>query len=109
MQLLVDLGVAYYLSHTGISPYIGLGMGVFFGDRIDDDDGSSVGPGVSSSDGDNEDSIGVGFEAFPLIGVEFLRQSSIRVHVDFRYVFGWTAEDKVQLGHGPMALIGINF
>jgi hypothetical protein len=81
---------------------------VFFGDRIDEDDHDRT-PGAYDYDDNDDEGVGVGFEAFPLIGVEFLRQSSIRVHVDFRYVFGWTAEDKVELGHGPMALIGINF
>jgi hypothetical protein len=105
-QLLIDIGVGYYLTHTPVSPYIGAGAGVFFGDRLDVDDGDSS-PVPQPGSGDDSDEMDVGFDAFPFIGLELLRHSSIRVHFDIRYSFSWNPEG--DFGHGPVVLVGINF
>jgi hypothetical protein len=103
-QMMIDIGAAYYLTHTRIAPYLGAGAGVFFGDRIEAGGGGE--PSPSGLDG-GDDEFAVGFEAFPVLGLEFLRHSSIRLHLDFRYSFSWSPDG--DFGHGPVALVGINF
>jgi hypothetical protein len=105
LQLLLNIGVGYYLTHTPVSPYIGVGAGVFFGDRLECDD-VEHGPLNGDDEGADEES-DVGFEAFPMVGVEFLRHSAIRVHLDLRYSFSFSPNG--DFGHGPVALLGVNF
>jgi hypothetical protein len=49
----------------------------------------------------------VGFDVYPFFGLEFLRNSSIRVHLDLRYCFDFA--ENAEWGHGLMALAGIDF
>jgi hypothetical protein len=99
------VGLGYYLSHTSVSPYLGAGFGIFVGDRIDlgnDNNGDS-----DWADNDDDGDVAVGFDLYPAFGIEFLRHSSIRVHIDFRYNFSVVTDSAY--GHGLSALIGINF
>ncbi|MFO8074009.1 MAG: hypothetical protein R6V85_19270 [Polyangia bacterium] len=102
LHALVDLGAAYYLSHTPISPYIGAGVGVHFGERVR--------PDCEIDSFDDEDECRdapMGYEVFPVFGLELLRQSSIRLHFDLRYALIWNSAGA--FGHGPVIAAGINF
>jgi hypothetical protein len=101
--LLAGINIAWYLSHSAVSPYLGLGAGIFIGDLLDSEKKSSGGV----YDDDQDDSTGMGFHAAPVLGVEFLRNTRIRVHVEFRWMLAFDADG--HFGHGPMPLIGINF
>ncbi len=102
-QFLFDIAVGYYLSHTSIAPYIGAGVGMFIGDRM-----KRVNSGSSETDyADNGSGSMVGWNVFPFVGLELLRQSSIRLHFDFRYLFDFAVGER--FGHAPMLLGGINF
>jgi hypothetical protein len=85
----------YYLLSSSISPYLGVGGGVFVGDKWAEE---------------GEDTSGTakffGGQFFPQVGVEFLRAASIRVHVDVKYAVN-VSDDR--WGHGPVALVGIGF
>jgi len=87
-NVFLDIAVNYYLSHTSVAPYMGGGFGAWLGERIDEED------------------VEAGGTAFPQIGLEFIRHSSIRIHLDFRYGFHFSEGG---FGHGPMILAGINF
>jgi hypothetical protein len=97
----LDLAFLGYLTKTSVAPYLGAGGGMYIGKRLDielscPDDGDCY----------DEDSSAVGWNLFPQIGLEFLRDTTMRIHIDFRYQFGFNTD---VWGHGPMALAGINF
>jgi len=94
--LLAGISLASYLSQTPIAPYLGAGAGVFFGKMMNSDD-----------DERKRDS-SIGFHASPLMGLEFMRHTRIRVHVEFRWMLVFDPSER-RFGHGPMPLIGINF
>ena len=105
----VDVSVAYYLSHTGVAPYLGAGVGVFFGGRVHDKgDKASLGDTTQINGWDEPpmDSE-IGFELFPVLGLELLRQTSIRVHLEFRYSLNFGSDSA--FGHGPVAFAGVDF
>jgi hypothetical protein len=105
-QFWLGFDFAYYLTHTPIAPYLGAGVGMFVGgrvhlrDRVDTDhDGFEDGTRYSDSE--------VGLDVHPTIGVELLRHTSIRVHVEVRYACDFA--ERGRFGHGPMVLAGIDF
>jgi hypothetical protein len=101
------VGVAYYLTHTGISPYLGAGFGIFLGNRLnleEDDDNENYIPAHEDSD---DEEFGVGFELYPTLGIEFLRNASMRLHLEMRY--GFSISPDTDLGHGPVVVAGIAF
>jgi len=49
----------------------------------------------------------IGWEVYPSVGIEFLRHSSIRLHVDFRYLFDFAGD--AEWGHGLAVMAGVNF
>ncbi|MBN2342620.1 MAG: hypothetical protein JXX29_19675 [Deltaproteobacteria bacterium] len=84
----------YYLSKGSIAPYLGLGGGVFLGDKW-------------AEDGSMDDASGVfGGHFFPQVGVEFLRAAAIHVHADVRYTGNASGDE---FGHGPSILLGMGF
>ncbi len=91
-QFIFDTTVAYYITRTRVAPYIGAGIGLFVGNRL----------GADNPD----DDYSLGWTLFPTIGVELLRHTFMRIHIDFRYIFNYSME---QFGHAPMALAGVNF
>jgi len=99
------VGLGYYLTHSNISPYLGASFGIFAGSRVDGEERSSDDVGFDYDE--DEDDVAVGFELCPVFGVEFMRHSSIRVHLDFKYSFSVVTDSRY--GHGLVALIGINF
>jgi TolB-like protein len=100
--LLAGITLAYYLSHTSVAPYLGAGAGIYIGELLASEKKSE--PGVY--DGDSKE-MNMGFHASPMLGVEFLRRTRIRVHVDLRWMLAFDASGR--FGHGPMPMIGINF
>lgn len=102
-HFVAGVGLGYYLSHTSVAPYLGAGFGIFAGERVSISS-NNAGDWSDSSDGDD---VAVGFELYPALGIEFLRHSSIRVHIDFRYNFSVVTDNAY--GHGLTALMGINF
>lgn len=97
-HVFVNILAAYYLSGGSLAPFIGAGAGFFVGYRIGsfDDD----------IDDDGGDSPPIGFDVFPTFGLEFMRHSSMRFHVDLRYAFDFTG---AHWGHGPVVLLGLDF
>jgi hypothetical protein len=108
-HFLINVNVAYYLAHSSVAPYLGAGLGVFFGNRLELTDKAKREAAEeadvldSSSDGPTM----VGFDVYPMFGLEFLRHTSVRVHLDLRYVFDFA--ESSYWGHGMMALAGIDF
>jgi len=108
-QAFVDVAVAYYLTHTGVAPYLGAGVGIFFGGRVNKAGEKAGVTGTDNINGwerppmDSE----IGFELFPVIGLEILRQTSIRVHLELRYSLNFGSDSA--FGHGPAVLAGIAF
>lgn len=105
-QFWLGFDFAAYLTHTPVSPYVGAGVGMFVGgrvhlrERIDSDrDGYEDATRYSDSK--------VGLDLHPTIGVELLRHTSIRVHVELRYACDFA--ERGRFGHGPMFLAGIAF
>lgn len=103
-HFIAGVGLGYYLTQTSVAPYLGAGFGIFAGERVNTDE---PGNGDWNDDGDSDEDVAVGFELYPAVGIEFLRHSSIRVHIDFRYNFSVVTDSA--FGHGLTALIGINF
>ncbi|HUT77918.1 MAG TPA: hypothetical protein VM285_09545 [Polyangia bacterium] len=101
--LLAGIMLAYYLSHTSVAPYLGAGAGIYIGELLASEKKDD--PGVY--DGDDDGEMNMGFHASPMLGVEFLRRTRIRVHVDLRWMLVFDASGR--FGHGPMPMIGINF
>ncbi len=93
-----DAAVAmnYYLMRTSVAPYLGLGGGVFVGNKW-------AKKGESSAAGSAKF---FGGQFFPQVGIEFLRAASIRVHADVRYAVNVSDN---RWGHGPAVLVGIAF
>ena len=85
----------YYVLNTSISPYLGIGGGIFVGDKW-----------AKKGDDSSGTSKFFGGHFFPQIGVEFLRSASIRVHADVRYAVNVSDN---RWGHGPVVLAGIAF
>jgi hypothetical protein len=104
----LDIALAGYLTRTQVAPYLGAGVGLFVGNKLDhcpgDDDDNYY-----SYDEDScyEDDSLVGWEVFPVIGVEILRTFNIRLHVEGRYLLAFNAYK--DWGHGPMMMIGVAF
>lgn len=98
-SLIVDVAVGYYLTQRVVAPYLGVGMGIFIGDRME----RKCGDDRASN---KCDEFQIGWNVFPMFGLELLRQTSLRLHLDFRYLFSFTDS---KFGHAPMALVGINF
>jgi hypothetical protein len=106
-HFLINVNVAYYLAHSNVAPYIGAGLGVFFGNRLELTDRAKREAAAHSSISSSDSPTTVGFDVYPTFGIEFLRQTSIRVHLDLRYVFDFA--ENAYWGHGLVALAGINF
>jgi hypothetical protein len=94
----VNILAAYYLSNGSLAPFLGAGVGFFVGYRV-----GSYGDASADS---SSDAPPVGFEAFPTFGLEFLRHAPIRLHLDLRYAFDFAG---ARWGHGPVALLGLDF
>lgn len=94
------LSAAGFLNKRGISPYLGGGVSVSLADRLIDDNS------VDSLYGDTEESW-FGFEAYPLFGVEFLRNSKMRMHVEIKYSF--ILDSVGNFGHCPTLGMGMSF
>ena len=97
-HLFLDILGGYYLSHTSFSPYLALGVGIMMGNFLSFEDSNSEGMEYFRQ---------IGFHAFPAFGIEFIRNSQMRAHIDIRYaiVVGQDSE----IGHGPMITAGLNF
>jgi hypothetical protein len=107
MQLWLNVDVDGYLSKTPITPYLGAGVGMFLGGRVHIKEEDKNNDGINGvNDTDYKDSV-VGFEVHPTMGVEFLRHSAIRVHLEMRYSLNFAVEGV--FGHGPMVMAGIAF
>ncbi len=97
-HIFVDILGGYYLSHTSVAPYIALGIGIMLGNFLS----------IGDNDSDGLESFRqIGFHGFPTFGIEFIRNSRMRAHIDIRYalVVGQDSE----IGHGPMITAGLNF
>ncbi len=97
-HIFVDILGGYYLSHTSVAPYIALGIGIMLGNFLS----------IGDNDSDGLESFRqIGFHGFPTLGIEFIRNSRMRAHIDIRYalVVGQDSE----IGHGPMITAGLNF
>ncbi|MBN2719271.1 MAG: hypothetical protein JXX14_25700 [Deltaproteobacteria bacterium] len=90
--------VSVYLSDESVSPYLGGAMGVYIGDLI-----------KRSDNGDDvyEEDSGIGFVVNPVFGVEFLRETRIRLFLELKY--GFLVSAMGDLGHGPMLAFGLAF
>ena len=109
-HFLINITVAYYLAHSSVAPYLGAGLGVFFGNRLELTEKAKDQADQCDNEYDSscdKNPLTVGFDVYPTFGIEFLRNSSIRVHLDLRYVFDFA--ENADWGHGLMVLAGINF
>ena len=108
LQLWLNLDVGGYLSHTPIAPFLGAGVGMFIGGRVHMKEKDADNDNITNEPNDTKyyDSK-VGFDLHPTFGVEFLRQASIRIHIEVRYHFDFAEQG--HFGHGPSGLAGINF
>ena len=100
----IDISLAAYLTRTQVAPYLGGGIGLFIGNKLDtcpnyDDEDYYY-------DECSEDGI-VGWEVFPVVGVEMLRNFPVRLHVEARYLLAFNAFR--DWGHGPMIVLGVAF
>ncbi len=97
-HLFLDILGGYYLSHTSFAPYLALGVGIMLGNFLSFEGSDSEGMEYFRQ---------IGFHAFPAFGIEFIRNSQMRAHIDIRYaiVVGQDSE----IGHGPMITAGLNF
>jgi hypothetical protein len=93
----VNILAAYYLSGGSLAPFLGAGAGFFVGYRVGSYDSTAE---------DGSDTLPVGFDVFPTFGLEFMRHSPMRFHLDLRYAFDFTG---AHWGHGPIALLGLDF
>ncbi len=100
-HMIVNLIGSYYLLPTMVAPYLGGGIGMFVGPRLDD-----VCDAEQFDALDECDEAIIGWDVFPLVGLELMRHRRMRLHLDFRYSFNWAGD---AWGHGPVALLGINF
>jgi hypothetical protein len=101
----LNLSLAAYLTKTQVSPYLGGGIGLFIGNKLvscpdqPDDEWGTV-------DECDENAV-VGWDVFPVLGLELLKTRPIRVHVESRYLVSFNAYKT--WGHGPMIIIGAAF
>lgn len=113
LHLNLDLTFAGYLSKKQISPYLGAGFGLYLINRLDNsnicDEGEDEGGYDYDSSFSSDDSCdpNIGWNLFPTFGVEFLRNRSMRLHVELRYVFVLNAAPN--WGHGPIIAVGVGF
>ncbi len=96
------VGAGGYLTHTQVAPYLIGGLGVWVGDRF----GAAK---TTDEDGYDyyDDEASVGGDLFGAFGIEFLRHTRIRLHLDVRYVFTFTGDG--QVGHSLLPMVGLNF
>ena len=97
----LNISLSAYLLKTQVTPYLGGGFGFFIGNRMadrcaDDDYYESC-----------EDEGLVGWDIFPVVGLEVLRTMFMRVHLEGRYLV--TFNGYGSWGHGPTILMGIAF
>jgi hypothetical protein len=102
----VNLALAGYLLKTQVSPYLGGGVGMFIGNRLDPCADEANEWETSDADGCDETSV-VGWDVFPVAGLEVLKTRPVRVHVEGRYLVSFDAYKT--WGHGPMIIIGAAF
>jgi hypothetical protein len=111
MQAWIGADVAGYLGRGSVTPYLGAGLGMFVGGRVhvkervnlDADDGD-VNPG---NDASRYWDSNIGLDLHPTFGIEFLRNTDIRLHVEARYTCNFSVNG--DFGHGPIVLAGVNF
>jgi hypothetical protein len=108
VQMIMNLIASYYLLNSSVTPYVGAGVGMFIGHRLENTcfNGDAGDYPEDNEWDDKECNAWLGVDVFPLVGVELLRHSFMRVHADFRYSFNWVGDT---WGHGPVVLMGIAF
>ncbi|MBN2527157.1 MAG: hypothetical protein JXR76_12255 [Deltaproteobacteria bacterium] len=95
-----------FLNDKKIAPYIGGGVGIFIGLRMGDIDETDE----NHYDDDSTNasaSEAFGFEGFAFFGIEFLREKTMRMHLEVQYR-GLLDLDS-NLGHGPGLNFGMSF
>lgn len=99
----LNLSLSAYLLKTQVTPYLGGGFGFFIGNRMDE-----------QCDYDDyydyevcDDQGIVGWDVFPVVGLEILRTMFMRVHLEGRYLV--TFNGYGSWGHGPEIMMGIAF
>lgn len=107
-QVWLSVDLAGYLLRSGVSPYLGAGVGAFVGGRVHveervDLDGNAANGDDATKFWDSK----VGLDLHPTLGIEFLRRGPIRLHLEGRYSCNFSAGGS--FGHGPIALAGVNF
>ena len=98
----LNISLSAYLLKTQITPYLGGGFGFFIGNRMEDHCTDDYYDYESC-----EDEGLVGWDVFPVVGLEVLRTMFMRVHLEGRYLV--TFNGYGSWGHGPSILMGIAF
>ncbi len=101
-HFLFNLSLSAYLLKTQVTPYVGGGAGFFVGNRMRECRTDYYGGEVCTS-GDAR----VGWDVFPVLGLEVLRTLFLRVHLEGRYLV--TFNGYGSWGHGPAILMGVAF
>jgi hypothetical protein len=101
-HFLFNLSLAAYLLKTQVTPYLGAGFGFFIGNRMKKCEPDYMG-GETCSNAD----VHVGWDVFPVLGLEVLRNTFLRVHLEGRYLVTFNGNDS--WGHGPVVMMGVAF
>lgn len=99
----LNLSLSAYLLKTQVTPYLGGGFGFFIGNRMDE---QCTYDDYYNYDVCDEEGI-VGWDVFPVLGLEVLRTMFMRVHLEGRYLV--TFNGYGSWGHGPEIMIGLAF
>ncbi len=97
----LNMSLAGYLLKSQVSPYIGGGFGFFIGNRMKSCEIDVYGDEFCSGEGV------VGWDIFPVIGLEILKNTFMRVHIESRYLI--TFNGNHSWGHGPSIFMGVAF
>ena len=104
----LNISLSAYLLKKQISPYLGGGFGFFIGNRMVNRCTYEYDEYYGYEYETCEDDEGlVGWDVFPVVGLEVLRTMFMRVHLEGRYLV--TFNGYGSWGHGPAVLMGIAF
>ena len=99
----LNLSLSAYLLKTQVTPYLGGGFGFYIGNRMAEHCDYDSYSGYTSCDDEGV----VGWDVFPVVGLEMLRTLFMRVHIEGRYLV--TFNGYGTWGHGPAVFMGIAF
>jgi hypothetical protein len=104
----LNLSLSAYLLKTQVTPYLGGGFGFYIGNRMNrcrtntyEDSGHTYEEKECSDEGM------VGWDVFPVLGLEILRTMFLRVHLEGRYLMTFNGYNT--WGHGPVVMVGVAF